>query len=254
MGESYLSIWSEHFFQEESALEHTIGDLRLATKNHGDEVWLSAHHSPNERVPSGENSGWERWALGKPSPSIDLSPAFPDRSVVVKPESPFRLLPDVQARIYVRVPIWVTVKLSGKKGVQLSQMPSAILSLTWFGSPMEGELCYWLSSSAKREVIPDPNRSHLAICPVQLKNNSGEDLMVEKLCLRVQWLSLYEDQAQLWSNETKVFYDGAAEGSRVSVSNGPPREAGQATLKSPPRESAKKNFNIRTFFSLGKDI
>jgi hypothetical protein len=252
--ESSKQIWNEHSFKDDSPLRWRIGDLSLSAKNPGDEIWISQRYcEANDQVEQEAELSWARWALKKKSSALYLVPALPDRSVVVKPESAFRLLPGVQARIFVRVPVWVAVKPAGPQKRQLTEIPSAILSLTWFGSPVEGELCYWISSSARREVKIDAERPHLAICPVQLKNKSEEDLLIEKLCLRVKWLSLYESNGQLWSNSTSVSFQGTTEMSDVSVSSGPPLEAPKAELKSVPREAAKRSFAIKTFFSFGHE-
>ena len=246
-----ISMWGEHSLSKESAW--AAGDVALNIKSVEDELWVLSRSADKGASGEADLSDWSRWALGSRAESIRLVPMFPDKSVVVKPESPFRLRPGVEARIYVRVPLWVGVQLTSDKSKVLTEIPSATLSLTWFGNPHEGELCYWISSSARREAIADPKRAHLAICPVQLKNSSSEDLLVEKLCLRVRWLSLYLQNEQLWANETKVAYRGGADMSQVSVSSGAPKEAIDATLIGHPRNLIKKSFSMRTFFSWGSD-
>ena len=244
-------MWGEHSLKTESAFKS--GDVALRVKSVKDELWVSSRFGESETTGSEQNSDWSRWALKKKAESIRLVPLLPDKSVVVQPENSFRLRPGVEARIYVRVPLWLGIQLIDDKSQVLTEIPSATLSLTWFGSPFEGELCYWISSSARRDAISDPKRGHLAICPVQLKNSSDEDLLVEKICLRVKWLSLYSHERQLWANETKVTYRGGADMSQVSVSSGAPKEASEAVLVSHPRELIKKSFSMRTFFSWGSD-
>ncbi len=244
------SLWASHGLEGDTPRSWSVGDLSLSALTVQDEIWL-AHHHQQANVESAEpaKKDWSRWALKKPSAAVSLKPVFPDKSVVVKPEVPFHLLPGVQVRVYVRVPLWVAVASSSKDEQLLSEFPAVVLSLTWFGTPMEGELCYWISSSARRQITTDLYKSHLAICPVQLKNSSEEDLLVDKLCLRVRWLSLFDAEGQLWSNETKVSYKGSDMVSQVSVSSGAPREAPGATLRSGPREHLRRSFGIKTFFS-----
>ena len=43
----------------------------------------------------------------------------------------------------------------------------------------------------------------MAISPHQLINTSEEDLLIEKICLRVNYLSLFSSDEQLWSDENK---------------------------------------------------
>lgn len=241
--------WGEHTVEGKLAAEWTAGDLQLRAKAEEDEIWISGKY-PAHPSSGKQQAEWSRWALKKPSPSLNIVPVFPDRSVVVQPENPFWLLPGVQVRVYVRVPIWVSLRLPARENRLLAELPSVVLSLTWFGTPTEGELCYWISSSARRTPASDNGQEHLAICPLQLKNTSNEDLSVQKICLRVKWLALFERDGRLWSNETKVQFRGAADASHVQVQSGPPGEAAGAELISPAREGFKRGSVLRTFFEL----
>jgi hypothetical protein len=244
-----LPIGSEHCWE--------IGSLRLQARFEDSEVWLA-----NSELTTTENENpslasqkeppeWGRWALAAPPSAITIEPEFPDKSLVVKPDNSFKLLPGVEARIFVRVPIWVKVSIPpGGKSKLLAEYPSVVLSLTWFGTTMEGELCYWLASSIRRSISPDLFAPNLALCPVIIKNRSSEELVVDKLCLRVKWLSLYQLDSQLWSDETTISYQGTGEVSHVDVSERPPVEAKGAKLIVKPREVNKKGLAIRTFFNL----
>jgi hypothetical protein len=248
-----MRIWGEHTLDGEKTSTWQIGDLDLQIKEAGNELWIASENSSMKKLPNDHEIKWSRWARRKSSNCIRLEPLFPDKAIVVKPESPFRLLPGVEARVFVRVPIYIGVKLKQKSDNYLAELPSVTLSLTWFGGPTEGELCYWISSSARREITSDSKRDYLAICPIQLKNSSDQDLLVEKLCLRVKWLSLYDKDDQLWANETKVSYKGGNDLSQVSIISGPPREAEKASMINAAREITRKSFSIRTFFGLGSD-
>ena len=237
----------------------TIGPLRLWSKRVAKEIWVAFVHAEadtDEGVSPSllpEKLDWSRWALASEADEIRFVPLFPDRPVVVKPEAAFRVTKEAQARIYVRVPLWVRVESAGADSVPLAEIPTAVLSNTWFGTFTSGELCYWISSGARMQITPDYSRPYLAICPIQIINRADEELYVEKLCLRVGRLSLFNQQGQLWADETKVIFKGSNDASRVEVSGTAPVEAGGAVLVSSPREAGTSGFAAKTFTTL-KDL
>jgi hypothetical protein len=117
---------------------------------------------------------------------------------------------------------------------------------TWFGTPMEGELCYALRSRARREredVEAEPWR---AICPVRVRNQSKELLKFERLCLRVQYLMLFQDEREgLWASESGVTYRGDNDWSRVSHARSAPSHWAAPELVSASREHAAGGFSLR---------
>ncbi len=249
------TIWGEHEIPIEQIDSFTLGDLHFWCKRTKNEIQIAylRNISMKDLPEPPENATWSRWALKKEHPSVRITPLFPDRPIVVKPESPFKVNLGVQARIYTRVPIWIKFELVNRESTKLLEIPTVVLSNTWFGSFMEGELCYWISSGARREIEPDPNRSYLAICPIQLINKSEDDLLVEKICIRVSNLSLFYDGQQLWSDETKVIYKGVEGTSQIEFSGKPPAEAPSVELIASPRYPVKKSLMAHTFASL-KDL
>jgi len=93
----------------------------------------------------------------------------------------------------------------------------------------------------------------LSICPIQIINRSEDELLVEKICLRVEQLTLFTLKNQLWANETKTSYRGQAEDSEIEFSPKPPPDAPSARLVSTPRATTTKSFTAKTFASL-KDL
>jgi hypothetical protein len=247
--------WGEHEISLGKIYGWSIGDSKLWCKKTSHEIQIAqqrldpAQDGSKIKDPPADIS-WSRFALRKEHPSIRISPIFPDRPVVVKLESPFKLNQGVQARIYFRVPIWIKIELTTREPILLAEIPSVVLSNTWFGSFVEGELCYWISSSARREIEPDPKRNYLAICAIQLVNKSDIDLLIEKLCLRVANLSLFLDEIQLWSDDTIVIYKGEDATSQIDFIGKPPIEVPNAELITTPRNPIKKGLAAKTFASL----
>ena len=203
-------FWGEHEIPTDAPAVRQIGNIRLWFKMSFDELWL-AHKSldpetavqDNADTETGELS-WSRWAFKKVPEKIRILPIFPDRSVVAKPEHAFSLAIGAQARIFVRVPLWLQIEIAKKKSEPLLEIPTTVMSNTWFGSFTGGELCYWLSTKARREIAADTENPHLVICPVQITNSSEDELLVDKLRLQVKGLSIFNAGDQLWADETHL--------------------------------------------------
>lgn len=233
--------WGEHRLEPGEPVSVELGPLVLRARSTGDEVWLS--HAPGDRhragggwdAPAGGDE-WIRWPVVEPVDRLRLAPRFPPRPVVAEPDRSFRLLPRARARIFVRVPLWVGVEAAAGGPHPLTEVPSVVLSDTWWGGYTEGELCYWLRTSARRRVPPEVHRPHLAVCPLELHNRSDRELPVERIVLRVAHLSLFARDGHLWADATRVRYRGHDEPSEIEVSGAVPEEAPDAVRVADPRE------------------
>lgn len=245
----------------DETLTAEIGPATFWARSRAGEIWL-AHASadwarpeagpPRELPP--EDEGWTRWPVPAGSEGIHLSPAFPPRPVVAKPELSFHLLPRSEARIYIRVPLWCRVEVATEAKAEdrqlLTERPTVTLSDTWWGELTDGELSYWLPTSARREVTPEIFSPHLAVCPLNLANRSEAELDVERIALRVAHLSLYRDERGFWADETTVRYRGEAEGSEIDVGRRAPDAARKATRVAEPRTPLTQSLRARTFTRL----
>lgn len=236
-----------------------VGPLSLWARGREDEVWLA--HAPGDwarrrreedREPPPEDEEWVRWPVGGSARRVRLSPVFPSRPLVVKPELSFRLVPGTEARIYVRPPLWAAVTVPGDEDRQLTEVPTVELSDTWWGEFDAGELGYWLPTGARRTPPgPEGFEPHQAVCPVDLANRSDDVLEVEKIALRVGHLSIYRGEGGLWANSTRVRYRGSDEASEVDVAGRAPEEAGRDAVRvAAPREPVTRGFRARTFSRL----
>ena len=188
---------------------------------------------------------WTRWVANSGwSGELDLAPSLPTRPLVVRPDSEFRLMQNSEARIYVRVPLEVRIRADGNT---LLEVPTHVLSDTWWGSTEVGELHFFLDTQARRRVAEEEFEEHLAVCPVHLENRSPEDLTVSRISLQTDFLTLYRDGTRLWSDTTSVRYRGVDEESTLRVAGVPPDEAHEAVLVSGARRPLGRGFSARTF-------
>jgi hypothetical protein len=255
------SPWGEHDLRGGDGLDFFIGALTLRFEEREGEVWLSRRASderasavqPGDARDSASEErphGWTRWATAGWDGRVALTPGFPDRAVVVEPDGAFWLARGARARIYVRVPLWVHVEALGDERTSLTRIPTMTGSDTWWGSFEEGELCYWFATSARRTVEDSLFQPHLAMCPVQLENVSSDSLRVERIALRVAYLTLYAQGERIWADETTVRYQGEAEGAHLDVAGSPPPEAPGAQLLVPARLRMTRGVRAFTFARL----
>lgn len=231
-----------------------VGPLAIWLSSVGNELWVTHAYPDDDDAPEDppEEAEWSRWALKDVPHRLRVLPVFPDRALVVKPEHPFTLLPRARARVYMRVPPWVRLEVveegRGRRTL-LTEIPTERLSDTWWGDFRDGELAYWLTTKARRELRPEDFEAWLVVSTLQLENHSEDALRVEKLALRVEHLSIYEKERWLWAEEVRVEYRGEAEGSDIHMDDEPPHEAAGARELTPARAQAR-SFRARTFARL----
>ncbi len=244
--------WGTRSLEDAGRTRMRCGKLLVELSRGSNEICLSSRNLEEEEFATLDESApvkWTRWAACTGTRDVEIEPGLPSLPLLVDPEDEFHVLPKAEARIYVRIPLSVVVKVHDDFDQLLGEFPTETLSQTWFGETDAGELCYWLTSAAHRERISDPDESGVQ-APVTIANDSSEPLKVSRVCLRVAGLSIYREGNSLWTNETVVRYQGGQSPSKVSIKNGPPADAPAAHLVSGPRSKGPATAVARTFRTL----
>ena len=178
-----MELWTPHKIIPDECCLAVVGPLQLWLRLAEDELRIAARRldeneareaSPLATIEDSppEDLDWGRWVIGDTADTLQLSPAMPDRPVVVRPEMPVKIPPAREALFFVSIPIWVRINAGSGDLLKLCEHPSLVLSNTWFGDPMSGELCYALWSRARRVIADaEQGRSHFignpgALCRV----------------------------------------------------------------------------------------
>lgn len=250
------SEWGRTLIMKPEPQLWQMGPLHLWYKQSDGEAWFCHQHFNTDAAPSAaapppeEQFPWQRWADLSEDSLLAVIPTLPDRPVVVKVENPFWLASGSRSTVHVRIPLWVRIQAEKPSFRMLFELPTVILSDTWFGSFTRGELCYWLTSSARRKIEADRTRPFLAICPIQIKNDSSAVLHVEKFCMRVEGLSLFSCEGQIWASETRIVYRGKHASSQIEISKQKPQGLQQAERIGEARKAVKGRFFAPTFNGL----
>jgi hypothetical protein len=221
------ALWDPFPIKAGGVVYASLGPLELWVRRVGDD-WYIAHRRPESEVracaPKAlqptrtlDELPWSRWVSSRPAGRIRLVPALPDRAVVVRPKFPLKVPSGESVLFYVNVPLWVRVAVGDEFEQSLSEVPSIVLSNTWFGELTGGELCYALKTKALRDLEEVSNRPYTATCPVTVENSAPTDLDFQRICLRVEHLHVYRGARRLWTNQVEVFFKGEDFTSQVNV-------------------------------------
>jgi hypothetical protein len=246
------NIWGEKDLDEGKIEFISIGNLCLWLLFKDADFWIGYQYitAEGEETFDGQNPpedlDWLRWAMEGEVQKIQLLPVFPDMPLVVKSEYPLRISSDTKIQVFARIPIWIRVSIPSNN-YQLIGLPIVKLSRTWFGTPLEGELCYHATTKARRSLSKIEPKPYLANCPIQISNKSEDELDFENFCYRVERLSIYEHEDTLWADETRIIYHGESLNSDVIMTGRLPEGISQKELLSKPRKSIQKSLATRTF-------
>lgn len=199
-----------------------------------------------------DGAAQRRFATDASGDKIRLRPAYPDRPIVSYPGSSISVPAKSEASFVCGLPLALEIVVGGKKkGASLITLPLRNLSKTWFGTPLAGEPCYSASTNAVRDHLELSPNKYRALCPVRVSNRSKENLPVDRICIHVEHLQLYEGKDYLWSNGVSVVKESESETSRVTYESGPPDEEPTAELVIEPRVVPPSNsVFLKTFNQL----
>ncbi len=242
---THQRTWGEVDLAPDDPVDLTLGSLRLRMKRRGSEIWLLTERDDRARDTDGE---WQRWAVPE-DVIVRMRPALPERLLVVSHELPFHLPGHGEADVYVRIPLFVQVVVSGARMGELVVLdePSFVLSDTWWGTVAEGELAYWLETKARAEISPDLFVPHIAMCPIHLENGSDHPLPVDRFAVRALHLSLFEHDGRVWTDDVRVRYMASTEGSEIRFGGEAPEEEPSGRRLADPRVAIRRGLQARTF-------
>jgi hypothetical protein len=250
-------LWEPVTVKENVLYQGDFSTLMVWLKRSGEDWYLASRKADKEtacsalreikgkRIPKDLN--FSRWVVGRDLSTLQFIPAMPDRSIVVRPALPLKVPADRDALFFTSIPVWIRVTAGSAEGITLCELPSLTLSNTWFGEPTAGELCYALRTRAVRTLEEIETRAYAAVCPITVRNRAPKELNFERLCLRVEHLSVYQSPDRLWTNELEVRFQGEEQSSQVTIGREAPGFAEIPAKLCDARQPAEKTILKQSF-------
>jgi len=254
-----MELWKPVHLKDETCYLSKIGLMKVWIKRFQQDWYIASEPVPFrdpkdveevhyfKAVKEEATREWKRWVVAGDAMEVSLTPLMPDRPVVVRPGLSLRVPKGHEALFYVYIPIWLRVDVGSARKTTLCEIPTTVLSNTWFGDQTSGELCYSLRSWAKRRLEKVPYGWHQAACPVQVSNNSNSELDFQRFCLHVEHLAVYHTSTMLWTNKVQVVFRGEDQASQITISATAPGTGGAAVRISEPRKALQKSIVRKSF-------
>lgn len=213
--------------------------LRLQKRD--GEIQISSGLQEDDNTPS-------RFIVNN-SQQLYLDPGLPELPVVIKPKSELSILPGQLLSTYIDVPLVFQISLGTiKKKYLLKEFPALSLSRSWFGDPDSGEVAYFLESPMQSDINSCDSDYSCIHCPVSITNRSNQILSLDRMILRVPYLTIYRGQNRFYTNRTKISYTGQDQVSQINIIKTPPDVHEKLTVVSPPRLAIDSGVLHKSFY------
>ncbi|HET6451168.1 MAG TPA: hypothetical protein VFI08_07635 [Spirochaetia bacterium] len=197
-----------------------------------------------------DSSQWRHY-LHRDSGSVQPSPVLPDRPVVIRPDRALTLLPGQSTVFFLEIPVWFRLSTTGARPARIFEEPLAVLTRTWFGDPVTGELCWGLATRLHHSLDSVVASADRAVCPLMIENDSETDLEFQKICIHVENLSVFRGPGHLWTNSLHAVFRGPDQVTQIEIVHTPPGFEERLVPVSEAREPSA-GWNIRRTFGVLK--
>ncbi|MDZ7816438.1 MAG: DUF432 domain-containing protein [Planctomycetota bacterium] len=171
----------------------------------------------DSRPPTGINIHRKLTSSG--STQLLFRPAMPRLPIIVRPQDNIEIAAGTKATFFVTVPTRLQV-FAGEENDLFVDETTFELSRTWYGSLQEGLMGYMLNTRARRNHDGISKHPHRCIVPVQIANAEDRSVKFERICIEVDFLSIYRSSSHLWSDPLTIKLKES--GSEVSYGKKPP--------------------------------
>lgn len=195
---------------------------------------------------AGEAIGAEvRVAVEDGAGVVRVVPRPPHRALVARPQLPLTVPSGTTSRVYLGIPVWLQIEADG---VVLHELPSITLSDTWFGTPLDGELCLATRTRLSMALDEMGRRAYRAVCTVDIENGGDEPLVLERLRLPAPSLPIWcDDDGMLWSSPVRLIRQKGEDMAEVQIRDRAPDEASGVRRIGEPRQPHGNGLVSRVF-------
>ena len=239
---SHISIpWGQLDISEIKAIDLPF-DQKVCLQKIEDEVIIT------KTQDSGDTT--YRFIAGKNN-HVFLQPSLPDLPITIKPKQVTSILPGCRMEAYIEVPLLLSVYYgTNSKKELLLEFPLEPLSRSFFGSPDNGEISYFLESLLLCDYEAYGKKDSSIYCPLIISNKSMQKLDVERMILRVPLLSIFSSKDYLLSSPVSIAFRGQDMVSQISYLKYSSEKKQQMVSAAPPRQKEDKSLIKKSFYFL----
>lgn len=195
-----------------------------------------------------ELTSWKGYVTNN-SDALLINPGFPDRPLVVKSLFPLIVLPNRSIKIFIKIPVWYVFYCGSiSPENKLFELPSKLLSSTWFGDPSNGTYSYELEDNFNSDSDEILTEKYGILCPVTIHNKTKEHLNFERLFLTVDSLSIFHSENSLFTNDIEIIYKGTNMDSELKIVDLSISKNSNTKILTEPRNPDSKNLVQRSFY------
>lgn len=241
-----IGLNEEVEFKTGNALYHESGSLKLWLRKEQNYLEMASVTKPESKSKTPpEKSLWKKWMVSEDPVKLSFLPHVPDLPVQIAFTEPLVVPPGKTIQFYYWLPAWIRVSLGKQQDLTLGAFPSQSISHTWLGNFFDGELVY--EDFPPIHFNPEFSEPFLFVCPIEVKNKGTESLVLDKLLIRVNNLSVYSDDKSFWLNKMSFDYGKAGELLDIRVANTFPKEWGKFSLIHKAVNPDRKSILLKSF-------
>ncbi len=249
--------WGVQKLENNAVTQCRVGPLLIWLERTGDELHYAFSRKETDytspKTPKPDHIEWSRWVCGEGALDLALTPALPPRPMVVRPAMPLQILPGHHVRFFVSIPVYVAgvlVASDKQERVTAFEEPTVVLSNSWYGKPADGTLCYALRTRARRSLDELRTDPHLAICPLELVNESSKPLLFERILLRSALMGIYRGTHHNWTSVARLLYRGEEPLPECTYALGVPQYDDASVCLAEPKDQVKRKMLGRAMDSI----
>lgn len=183
------------------------------------------------------------------SNTLLIEPALPAKPMVFK-GTMLNVLPGQRLTFFLKIPLSFQIYYSKKLPENLlKEVVYKKLSDTWFGEPDNGEAAFALGSEYFLDFDKIENSECEAICPITVYNNSQKNLPLQRLIIRNDFVTLYQNEGKIVGSEVLIEFKGSdimssADYRYNKIYNGAKQDILSVAQNSSSKNLLKMNFHF----------
>ena len=248
------TILQKHHIQPGTTKIIDIGCVQLSATRLKEGWQLeTTDNCPDDDIFLQEGSALSDYFQTGKSNSLIIGPALPIKPLVFK-GSGLNVLPGQRITIFLKIPLTFQIYFSKIQPENLlSEITYKRLSNTWFGDSDSGEPAFTLGSEYFLEFSEIKITDFEAICPVSVKNSTNENLNVQRLIIRDEFLTLYRNEDKMVTSHVIIEFNGKDSASSVDYQYSKIYNGEKQEILAKPRSSSGKNL-LKLNFHFIKNI